>query len=218
MGTNPYQVVRDFEAAVCEYTGAPHCVAVNSCTSAIFLALQRRFDCDGCTEVTIPSQTYISVPMQVIHAGGTVKFEDRAWSGAYKLYPLKLWDSARRFRRDMYSSAINWDAEGVGPSPIYHGEMVCVSFQAAKILGDTQGGAILLANAEDADWLRRARFDGRTEGVAPKDDKFTMLGWHMYMSPDVAARLLLKLRTLPDYIQDLPNDDYPDLSKMEVFK
>jgi hypothetical protein len=54
------------------------------------------------------------------------------------------------------------------------------------------------ARQPEADaWLRRARFDGRTEGVAPKDDTFEQLGWHCYMSADVAAALLLKLHSLP---------------------
>lgn len=95
---------------------------------------------------------------------------------------------------------------------------MCVSFHASKILGDTQGGAILHDDDEADAWLRRARFDGRTEGVAPKDDTFTQVGWHCYMSNDVAARLLLKLSVLPKDNAPLPNDDYPDLSKLEIFK
>jgi len=96
--------------------------------------------------------------------------------------------------------------------------MWCVSFHTSKILGDSQGGAILHDNAEADAWLRRARFDGRTEGVAPKDDNFDMVGWHAYMSPDVAARLLWKLSVLPKHNEPLPNDDYPDLSQHEAFR
>ena len=96
--------------------------------------------------------------------------------------------------------------------------MICCSFHASKTLGDTQAGCILHDNHEADAWLRRARFDGRTEGVAPKDDTFTQIGYHCYMSPDVAARLLLKLAVLPKHNEPLPNDDYPDLSTMEIFK
>jgi dTDP-4-amino-4,6-dideoxygalactose transaminase len=98
------------------------------------------------------------------------------------------------------------------------GEMQCVSFHWTKILGDTQGGAILHDNDEADAWFRKARFDGRTEGVAPKDDQFDMIGYHCYISPDVSARLLAKLSVLPKHNADLPNDEYPDLSKFEVFK
>jgi dTDP-4-amino-4,6-dideoxygalactose transaminase len=113
---------------------------------------------------------------------------------------------------DMTASEILWRDK---PNKV--GKMQCVSFHHSKILGDTQGGAILHDDPEADKWLRRARFDGRTEGVAPKDDDI-MLGYHCYMSPDVAARLLWKLSKLPLHNADLPNDDYPDLSQIQAFK
>ena len=96
--------------------------------------------------------------------------------------------------------------------------MICVSFHASKTLGIEQGGAILLDDAQAAQWLRRARFDGRTEGVAPKDDTFNQIGWHCYMNPSTAAQGLLKIHSLPKHNEPIPNDDYPDLSQMEIFR
>ncbi len=189
---NAHSITRDFEAALCEYTGAPYAVAVSSCTMALLLAV--RWQRKGVIE--IPKRTYVSVPMSIIHAGSTVSFRDEAWVGAYQLKPLPVFDCARRFTSGMYRQ----------------GQFQCVSFHWAKILGDTQGGAIL-HDSKDADaWFRRARFDGRTEGVSPKDDAFTIMGWHCYLSPDVSTRLLGKLSVLPKQNDDLPNDDYPDLS------
>lgn len=208
---NPYTIVRDFEEALCKYTGAPYAVTTNSCTMALTLAVAWQMWRDvpkghnailGVNNVEIPKRTYVSVPMAVIHGGGKPKFVSHEWVGAYRLAPLPVWDSARRFTSGMYCP----------------GQMQCVSFHASKVLGDTQGGAILHDDPEADAWLRRARFDGRTEGVAPKDDKFTQIGWHCYMSVDVAARLLMKLRTLPLHNADLPNDDYPELDKLEVFR
>lgn len=233
--SNPHQVTRDFEKALCDYTGAPFAVTVNSCTMALLLAvawnLRGGTSCSVCgitaeqveragghlcdrqpcgwqnirkREIEIPKFTYCSVPMAIIHAGGRPTFRDEAWQGAYRLRPLQVWDSARRFTSGMFDNT--------------YPRFDCVSFHASKILGDTQGGAIL-HNVEAADaWLRRARFDGRAEGVAPKDDTFTRIGWHAYLSPDVAARLLLKLAVLPKHNDPLPNDDYPDLSTMEIFQ
>lgn len=238
---NPYQPVRDFEAALCEYTGAPYAVAVNSCTSALMLAVAWHLqNTNACNEgerswitlrrkwgaehvhwpaVEIPRRTYVSVPMSIIHAGGAPIFRDEDWVGEYQLKPLPVWDCARRFRGWMYRGETLWDINpGNSPMLDNSGSMQCVSFQAAKILADTQGGAILHDNPEADAWLRRARFDGRTEGGAPKDDIFTQIGWHCYMSPDVAARLLLKLYSLPQNNDDLANDDYPDLSTMDIFK
>lgn len=223
---NPYQVVNDFEKAIAFYTGAPRCVAVSSCTAALLLATAyhlrglplRDRPWVGRPAIEIPKRTYVSVPMSIIHAGGRPTFRDDSWQGAYRMNPLPIWDSARRFRRHMYDYASAWDPSDKSNAPILKLEMVCVSFHWSKILGIQQGGAILHASHEADIWLRRARFDGRTEGVAPKDDSFTFAGWHCYMSPEIAAEGLVRLHFLPDYNPDLPNDDYPDLSTMEIFR
>jgi dTDP-4-amino-4,6-dideoxygalactose transaminase len=205
MVLNPHQVTKDFEAALSLYTGAPFAVAVNSCTMALFLACKYV----GVGKVLLPKRTYVSVPMSVIHAGGSVGFEDLRWKGAYQLKPYRIYDSARRFTHRMFEDFGSGDPEE---------KFVCISFHASKILGIEQGGAILHDSMDADDWLRRARFDGRTEGVKPKDDKFRDLGWHCYLNPSAAAQGLLKLHSLPRYNPDLPNDDYPDLSTLEIFK
>lgn len=228
---NPHKITREFEAALCEYTGAPYAVAVNSCTSALLLSVAwhlRRTEEMTATEVLarrdggslkieIPKRTYISVPQSIIHAGGRPTFRDEEWIGSYQLKPLPVWDSARWFTGGMYVGAIEFPSGAIVRRDCA-GSFICVSFHSSKTLGDSQGGCILHDNPEADAWFRRARFDGRTEGVAPKDDAFDMLGWHCYLSPDVAARLLWKLSVLPKHNDPLPNDDYPDLSQMEIFK
>lgn len=209
--SDPFGIVRQFEADLCAYTGAKYAVAVNSCTMALQLAVAWQFNADffnsfiaadGGPNVEIPKRTYVSVPQAIIHAGGRPVFRDEQWLGMYQLKPLPVWDSARWITGGMFEA----------------GQMQCLSFHISKTLGDTQGGAILHDNDEADAWLRKARFDGRTEGVAPKDDTFDMIGWHCYMSPDVAGRLIWRLARLPKHNMPLPNDDYPDLSTMEVFK
>lgn len=183
-------------------------------------------------EFNMPIYSYVGVPCSIIHAGGRVTFREKYWRGFYQLKPFPIFDSARWFSSDMYrsvklESAGLDDAEGPQDGPLAGktfvptfgpGAMVCVSFHATKTLGDSQGGAILLDDPEADAWLRRARFDGRTEGVAPKDDMFDFVGWHAYISPDVAARLLWKLSVLPKHNAPMPNDAYPDLSKIAAFK
>ena len=191
---SPFQVVEDFEDALCEYTGSPYAVSVNSCTMALLLSCAWL----KVGEVTIPRRTYVSVPQSIIHAGGFVKFEDFDWRGSYRLKPYPIWDSARRFTSQMY-----------------RGGYECVSFHWNKILGIQQGGAILHSNSKADSWLRRARFDGRAEGIPPNRDKFKMLGWHCYLSPEVAAEGLVRLSHLPKHNPDMPNDDYPNLSLID---
>ena len=194
----PYRVVRDFEAELCRYTGARFAVTTTSCTMALLLVCKWH----EVLTVTVPKRTYTSVPQSIIHAGGQVSFHEREWRGSYQLVPYPIYDCARRFTSGMYQ-----------PS-----QFQCVSFHWSKILGLGQGGAILHDDPNADKWLRRARFDGRTEGVAPKDDDITMIGYHCYMSPETAAQGLMRLSLLPLHNNDLPNSDYPDLSKMEIFQ
>lgn len=214
MTYNAFQIVKDFENAVAEYTGAPYCVSVNSCTNALFLALKWQMIKNQeysihAKYIEIPKFTYASVPAQIKNAGFIPYFVDLEWRGMYKLKPLPVWDSARRFTSNMWSNLLIFDGE-----PPY----MCVSFHWSKILGIQQGGAILHNDPEFDKWARKARFDGRTEGVKPKDDQLMWPSWHMYMSPEIAAEGLVRLMHLPKNNPDLPNDDYPDLSQMEIFK
>lgn len=201
---DPYSIVREFEDALCDYTGAKYAVTTTSCTMAILLACAWARTQMGPKVVNLPKRTYCSVPMSVIHAGHTVEFENREWLGAYYLHPVGVVDSARHFTGGM----------SVGFRDLFQ----CVSFHWSKHLALGQGGAILHDNTDADAWLRRARFDGRCEGVHPINDTFNVLGWHCYMSPETAAEGLMRLALLPEHNDDLPNDDYPDLSTWEIFK
>lgn len=224
--SNPFNIVRQFEKEVALYAGAPYAVSVASCTAALMLAIAwhlrggrdapmtatmvRALHRPGGPYVEIPCKTYVGVGHSILNAGGKPEFRDEIWSGCYQLKPFPIWDSARWFTSNMYNA--------IGCRGSANRTMVCVSHHAQKTLGDTQGGTILHDDPGADVWLRRARFDGRAEGVAPKDDIFDQRAWHCYLSPDVAARLLWKLSVLPKHNEPLPNDDYPDLSTFDIFK
>ena len=194
---NPYAVTAQLEQMLCDYTGAPFCVCVNSGSAALLLALERFSP----TLVTLPCRTYVSVPQEVLNAGHSIAWEDFDWLGEYQLKPLPVWDSARRTTSGMYRA----------------GQMQCLSFATTKILGIEQGGAILLDDPDTYDALQKARFDGRTPGVPPHLDTFSR-GHHCIMLPSIAAQLVLKLHHLPKVNADLPPYNYPDLSKQAIFK
>lgn len=217
--SNAYQVVRDFEKALCDYTGASYAVTTRSCTDALLIAVawhtvaQRGYRNpaevardDAWVIVEIPSRTYVGVAQSVVAAGGFPKFISRKWAGTYRLRPLNVWDCARRFTGGMFTP----------------GQIQCVSFHHTKILGlAAHGGAILHDDPQADEWLRRARFDGRKEGVPPRDDEFSW-GIHTYMTPAMAAEGLQRLATLPASNADLPwgpgtTSDYSDLSTSELF-
>lgn len=200
--TSPYAVTQQFEDALCAYTGAPFAVAVNSGTAAILLAIEANLIRGVRLKIEIPRRTYVSVACAIKLSRSDISWRDEDWSGAYQLKPLPVWDSARRFTSGMYRK----------------GQYQCVSFSAAKILGCEQGGAILCDNKEAVEWFKRMRFDGRTEGVDPKDDTFDLIGHHCLMIPSVAATLLVRLHHLPRNNEDLGFYEYPDLSKAPAFK
>lgn len=193
---NPFRIVAEFEEAVADYTGAPMAVAVDSCTNAIFLSCKYL----NVDEVTIPARTYVSVPNSIIHAGGTIQFRDYEWKGIYQLEPYPVWDCAKRFTSRMYQP----------------GTFMCISFQASKILGIGKGGIILTDDLDAYLWLKKARFNGRSE-VPLVEDSYDSLGWNMYMTPEQAARGLWNLHYLEDHNEDQPCDDFADLSQFPVF-
>lgn len=73
IGTGP-KVAR-FERAFAEYNGAPHALAVNSCTAALHLALLAAGVKAG-DEVIVPAMTFAATANVVIHTGATPVLAD----------------------------------------------------------------------------------------------------------------------------------------------
>ena len=197
---NPFKIVRMFEEEVMNYTGAPHAIAVDSCTDALFLCcLYKKVEA-----VTIPSQTYLSMPMSIIQAGGKVVFDEyrNDWKGRYELSPYNIFDCAKRFTSGMYDVA---------------GSLMCLSFHSKKILPIGKGGMILTDNWEAMQWFKRMRYEGRGERMYQRDD-ITMMGYNMYMTPSQATRGLELLSNLPLHNDDQEEQNgYKDLTEYTVF-
>lgn len=195
---NAYAIVTEFERRVAGFAGARHAIAVDCCTSALFLSM-KYVGVEG-AEVTLPAKTYISVPFAVMNAGARPVFSDYAWSGVYRLRPYDIKDGAKRFRSGMYEGGLH-----------------CLSFHIKKHLPIGRGGMVLTDDADADDWLRRARYDGR-EGKPYDQERIAMMGWHCYMTPEQAARGLALMDVLTsDNLPDL-TEDYPDLREMPVFR
>lgn len=196
MSYNAFEIVAQFEKVVAEYTGSPYAVAVDTCTDAIFLCCKYL----NVKEVTIPCKTYVSVPCSIIHAGGTVKFMDYNWKGAYKLEPYPIIDAACRFTKGMY----------------FEKNFNCLSFQYKKHLPIGRGGVILTEDQEAVKWFKLARFSGRHE-IPLTQDIPAMIGWSCYMEPERAARGLTLMMSMKDNNPDL-EFNYPDLSKFNLYQ
>ena len=212
---NPFKVVEMFEEAIAEYCGSKYAVAVDSCTNALTLCLryynEEKFGDEwGITEsITIPRKTYVSVPQSILNAQlfatPNITFEDSdEWQkiGYYQLKPYPIYDSARLCTSDMYIP----------------NSYMCLSLHWGKTLNLGQGGVILTDDDKAVEWLKKARWDGRTAGLAPVDDEIKIIGMHCPMSPRDAADALTRLHFLPKHNKPLPVEKgYADLSKFKVF-
>jgi dTDP-4-amino-4,6-dideoxygalactose transaminase len=208
MANGVYRITEEFEKSLSEYTGAPYVVTVDNQSNALFLSLY--YEKINGQEITIPSRTYPSVPCEIIHAGGKVKFEKskgKTLKGAYQLEPTKVWDSALRFTHNMYIP----------------GTHMCCSFTGPyKHLKLGKAGAILTDDYNAYLWFKRARYSGRRE-VSYHDDNFDMLGWNFYLMPEISARGLLLMNQFYDNVTGKPKDNedlelpYPDLSKFPIY-
>jgi dTDP-4-amino-4,6-dideoxygalactose transaminase len=186
-----------FEEEVAHYTGAPFAVSVDSCTNALFLCCKYL----RVEQVNIPSQTYLSVPQAVIQAGGKVVFDKRfnGWQGIYQLYPYPISDAAKRFRVGMYEK----------------GTYMCLSFHMKKHLKIGKGGMILTDDIYAVEWLKKLRYEGRSEKFY-KEDRIETMGYNMYMTPQEAAHGLALMQNMPEYNEDLP-ETYRDLTEFPLF-
>lgn len=227
--TNPHEVTRQFEQALSEYTGAPFVVAVDNASNGLFLALYYEHYIGGRHQgqdyIELPKNDYPSVPCECIHAGYKVRFIETEKAlyyadpvavrsgylkGAYRLRPTRIWDSALRFKPNMYIKESHMILSFTGP------------FKHLKL---GKGGAILTDDERAYKWFKKARFSGRGECSYHEDDFDVdpVLGWNFYMMPEIAARgLLLMGQFYTKDGQPRSYDDielpYPDLSQFKIYR
>jgi dTDP-4-amino-4,6-dideoxygalactose transaminase len=197
---NPYKIVKMFEEEIADYTGSPYAISVDSCTNALFLCCKYL----KVKEVEIPSKTYLSVPQSIINSGGEVVFNPSLndWKGIYQLSPYPIYDAAKRFTSEMYIP----------------GSLMCISFHIKKHLKIGKGGMILTDSKEAVEWLKMARYEGRSEKLY-HDDNITEMGWNMYMTPQEAAHGLALMQNISWENPDLDeNNGYRDLREFKLFK
>jgi dTDP-4-amino-4,6-dideoxygalactose transaminase len=179
------QVVSQFEEEFADYVGANHAIAVNCCTSALYLSFQTTNISHQ--KVFIPSMLPPLVVNTIIHAGGVPHFiDDCNWVGhCYHIKPFPIYDSAHEVKKQMFSNLPN-DA------------IVCYSFYPTKPIGSCDGGMICTNDDNKAAWFRKARIFGRSSGNYENswESSIEFPGWKMYMSDIQASIALPQLRRL----------------------
>jgi dTDP-4-amino-4,6-dideoxygalactose transaminase len=198
------EVVDIFEKKVARFAGSKYAVAVDCCSHGIFLSLMYLIDkgeIDKKTVITIPRRTYVSIPMQILNAGVYMKLEDSRWVGVYNLKGTRIWDGAVRWTEGMF----------VGGNALQ-----VVSFQIKKRIPIGRGGMILTDDKRAYDKLKLISYDGRDLNV-PYDspDHVKRIGYHMYMTPEDAARGIILMDNTPLVNEDSANwESYPDVEQM----
>ena len=186
---------REFEAAFARAVGAPHCVALNSCTTALQLGL-RVLDLPHGAEVVSTPLTFVSANQVILQEGLTPVFADvqpatgcvepesireriTERSGAimvmhYGGMPCDL-DEIYALARAHGLAVIEDCAHACGASyrgrPVgSHGDLHAFSFQAVKNLPVGDGGALTVASAEIDARLRRLRWFGITSSTFDRSE------------------------------------------------
>jgi len=196
-----FGVVREFEKQVATFFGSPYAVAVDCCTHGIELCLRY----NKVDEISVPKRTYLSVPMLADKLNIGLKWRDEDWENYYYLGDNNVIDAAVLWKKNSYVP----------------GTFMCISFQFRKHLNLGRGGIILTDNKEAARILKMMSYDGRdnSEDIPWTSQDVNILGYHYYMTPEIAQKGLDKLSSA---IKEIPRqwtvDDWPDLTKMTCFK
>ncbi len=190
--------VREFEYEVSNFFSAPYAIATDCCTHAIELCLRLTKH----NNVTCPTNTYLSVPMTFEKLGLNWAFFHQYWKDYYYIGNTNIIDAA-----------VYWKEDGYIPNT-----MMCLSFQFKKHLNIGRGGMILLDNHEQYEQLLKMRYDGREDDIPWADQDINTLGYHYYMTPEMAQIGLDKLKVARNTKPKLWSwENYPDISKMKVF-
>tara|TARA_R100000315_G_C5230548_1_gene141606 strand:+ start:813 stop:1403 length:591 start_codon:yes stop_codon:yes gene_type:complete len=194
-----FDSVKVFEEQIASFYGSPYAVATDCCTHAIELCLRMQ----GVKKYSVPKRTYISVPFLAHKLNIDFNWRDEDWKDYYYLGGTNIIDAAVLWKKDSY----------------VRGTFMCISFQFRKHLSLGRGGMILTDSLPAAKTLRKMAYDGRSPTTPWREQNIGMYGYHYYMTPETAE---LGIEKLPDAIRAEPKQwtvtDWPDLTKMEIFK
>lgn len=199
---HPFDALEEFEQLLSKFTGAKGVVLTDSCTHAIELGI--RYSRPSMYS-SLPSHTYLSLPMTLGKLGIDFIYDDKEWDTRYKIGGTFVWDCAREFKEGMYDDDV-------------HGHILCLSFGYGKPLSIGHGGAILTSDRRAYEYFKEAAYDGRNLKNRPwEKQKAFNLGFHYGMKPEDAVIGINKLNA-GDFapIAGPGHAQYPDLSELDI--
>jgi len=199
---NPFDAITEFEKALAEFTGALGVIVTDSCTHAIELGLRYK---TPKLYATIPSHTYISIPMTLMKLNVEFMYTEDKWENEYRIEGSRVYDSANYFEKDMFQPELG------------DRRLTCLSFGHGKPFEIGHGGAILTNDKPAHDWLKRAVYDGRDLSVSPwQDQKEFDMGYHYMMRPEDCVEGLNKLAS--GEFGAKTKSEYPNLKDITINK
>ena len=193
------KAVEDFENAIAEFFGSPYAIAVDCCTHGIELCLRN----SGSNDITIPTRTYVSVPMTAEKLNLRWSWREEDWSEYYQIGNTNIMDAAVLWRENSYVPDT----------------FMCLSFQFQKHLSLGRGGMILTDDVDAAKKLKKMSYDGREPNVPWREQNIDTMGYHYYMTPEPAEIGINKLqKAIKTEPREWTVQDWPDLRDMEIFK
>lgn len=191
-------IVQDFEKEIAKFYGAPYAVAVDSCTHGVELALRYT----KADYIMVPKRTYLSIPLLSEKLRIDRYWKDEEWIDYYHLTDQVI-DAAVLWKQNSYIS----------------GKFMAISFQYQKHLSLGRGGILLLDSEESYNQIKKMSYDGRIPNIPWREQNISTIGYHYYMTPETAK---MGLEKLPKAINSTPRqwviNDWPDLTKMDIFK
>lgn len=214
--------VAEFETAFTKYVGSKGCIALNSGTAALHLALSM-IDIKN-KEVILPSLSFVSTAHAIIYNGGIPKFVDvdpetlcldhnlvgkEITNRTRVILPVhfggmpcnlkKLSSICKRNKIVLIEDAAHAAGSSFNGKKIgSHGDYVCFSFHPVKNLSMPTGGAITTNSGnilKSSSILKSKRWCGITNRNGPYYD-VKELGWNFYMNEFSAAIGIQQLKKL----------------------
>ncbi len=189
--------VGNFERAIADFFGSPFAVAVDSCTHGVELALRY----NNVQTINVPKRTYLSIPFLSYKMDLDLEWRDEDWVDYYYI------------TENVIDAAVLWKPKSYIPNTF-----MGISFQYQKHLSLGRGGVLLMDNEDAAKQIKKMSYDGRLPNIPWREQNIDTVGYHYYMTPEVAQ---MGLDKLPKAIETTPRQwvvtDWPDLTKMDIF-
>ena len=190
-------IVEEFEKKIANFFGSPYAVAVDCCTHGLEVCLRHTKE----KIIKVPYRTYISIPFLANKLSLKLEWKDENWNDYYYISE-KIIDAAVLWKKDSYIK----------------NTFMCISFQFRKHLNLGRGGMILCPDKNSYNKLKKMIYDGRDPNIPWREQNIESVGYHYYMTPEIASKGIEKL---PEAIKRNPKKwkitEWPDLRNMEVF-